>query len=159
MKGEICIVVPFSIKIMIRLTGKLDYTSRSYTYSYMGVCCSLCADAHHIGKPLRREKKKGSKKTSPLPPEIILIMQKWTSVSPLFMSCLTDDAKAYEAKLVMPWWSFDVLLRKQTGGGFAEKWPQVKCVLNETTILCYFLFKQSYHTNNSEIMTSYKRTT
>lgn len=45
MKGEICIVVPFSFKIIIRLTGKPDYTSRSYAYSYMGVYSSLCADA------------------------------------------------------------------------------------------------------------------
>lgn len=47
MKGEICIVVPFPLKNMISLTDKSDYTSRSYTLSYMGVCSSLCADAHH----------------------------------------------------------------------------------------------------------------
>lgn len=45
MKGEIFIVVPFFLKIIIRLTGNPDYTSCSYTYSYVHISCSLCADA------------------------------------------------------------------------------------------------------------------
>ena len=64
MKGEICIVVPFPLKNMISLTGKPDYTSCSYTYSYVHISCSLCADAHYQDisadktPPVRKEERR-----------------------------------------------------------------------------------------------------
>lgn len=36
------------------------------------------------------------------------------------------------------WWGFDVLLREQMGGGFAEKWSKVKCVPEDSYMVCYF---------------------
>lgn len=47
------------------------------------------------------------------------------------------------------WWGFDVLLREQMGGGFAEKWSKVKCVPEDSYMVCYFFLWMSYHTNNS----------
>ena len=61
-----------------------------------------------------------------------------------YLCCLTDDAKAYEPQIVILWWGFVCLSRKQTGGGFAEKWLQIKCVFNETTILCYIFYELSH---------------
>ena len=48
--------------------------SRSYTYSYKGVCSSLCADARcydiSTDQTSRERKKKGGKRPKPLPPEV-----------------------------------------------------------------------------------------
>lgn len=78
MKGEICIVVPFSIKIMIRLTGKLDYTSRSYTYLIWEFAAAYAPmrtiETYRQTKPLLTKRRKAARELNPYRQKL-LIMQ------------------------------------------------------------------------------------
>lgn len=89
-------------------------------------------------KPRGKVKKKGGKKSTSSPPKVILIMQTGHPYSTLFMGCLADGADGHETHIVILWWGFIILLRKLTGGGFAGKWPQVKCVPEVSYVVCYF---------------------
>lgn len=59
------------------------------------------AETYRQTKPRRKVKKKGGKRTEPLPPEVILIMQTGHPYSTLFMGCLADGAEDHEPQTVI----------------------------------------------------------
>ena len=152
MKGEICIVVPFFLKIIIWLTGKLDYTSRSYTYSYMGVCCSLCADAHHwdisSDQTSREIKKKGGKRTNPYRPKWYWLCKLDIRILLVFMkSCgWSGNSRSQNRDTLVGFWCS---LAGTNGRGFRRKMVQGQmCAWRQLYGLLFFFLWMSYHTNN-----------
>lgn len=104
-----------------------------------------CALLRHIVRPnLAGKKEERQQEDNLLTAQSDTDYANWTSVFNFIYGCLADSAEAHEVKIVILWWGFDVLLREQMGGGFAEKLLRIECVLNKASILCYIFYELSH---------------